>query len=369
MSSEFLFFAVFLLFIVGMLLLDLGVFSKRSHVVSFKEAAAWSAVWVMLALIFYFIVRFNGHLIHGITDFAGLQEVVSRYATNVQLVPGDYEESLRIYLNNASLEFITGYLVEYALSVDNIFVIIVIFNSFGVREKYYKKVLFWGILGAIIMRFTFIFLGGALIQRAEWVLYVFGAFLAFTGVRMFLSRDDDDTIEPDKHPVVKFAAKHFSVFPRYVGSHFFVKKHGHTMITPLFVVLLIIEFTDLIFAVDSVPAVFAVTKDPYIVFFSNIFAILGLRSMFFFLTNIMHLFHFLKTGLAALLLFIGGKMLAHHYLHEIGFKTQYSLYIIIGILAISIIASLLFPKKPKDVLEEQTTEQKPLSGKVTKVVK
>jgi tellurite resistance protein TerC len=157
------------------------------------------------------------------------------------------------------------------------------------------------------------------------------------------------------------------VFPRYVGNRFFVKKHGKILITPLFVVLLIIEFTDLIFAVDSVPAVFAVTKDPYIVFFSNIFAILGLRSMFFFLTNIMHLFHFLKTGLAALLLFIGAKMLAHHYLHEIGFKTQYSLYIILAILSISVIASLLFPKKPQEELETQTTKQNSLSGKPSQV--
>ncbi len=256
-----------------------------------------------------------------------------------------------------ALEFITGYVVEYALSVDNIFVIIVIFTSFSVREIYYKKVLFWGILGAIIMRFGFIFLGGALIQKADWILYIFGAFLIFTGIRMFLNRDDDDSIEPDKHPVVRLASRYFSVFPRYVGSHFFVRRRGKILVTPLFVVLLIIEFTDLIFAVDSVPAVFAVTKDPYVVFFSNIFAILGLRSMFFFLTNIMHLFHFLKTGLAALLLFIGGKMLAHHQLEKVGFRTEYSLYVILSILAISIIASLLFPKRSEEVLKEGASTQ------------
>jgi tellurite resistance protein TerC len=360
LSSEFIFFAIFLL-------LDLGVFSKRSHIVSFKEAAGWSAVWVVFALVFYFIIKFNGHLIHGITGFDRLQDVAGRYAPQLQLIPGDFERSLALYLENLSFEFITGYVLEYALSVDNIFVIILIFTSFNVREKYYKKVLFWGIMGAIVMRFTFIFLGGALIQRAEWVLYLFGAFLIFTGIRMFLSRDGDEAIEPDKHPVVRFAARRFAVFPRYVGSHFFIKKGGKTMITPLFVVLLIIEFTDLIFAVDSVPAVFAVTKDPYIVFFSNIFAILGLRSMFFFLTNIMHLFHFLKTGLAALLLFIGAKMLAHHYLADIGFKTQYSLYVILGILAISVIASLLFPKKPAETLEPETTGRQSLSGKPTQV--
>jgi tellurite resistance protein TerC len=347
--NEFLFFSLFIAFIVGMLMLDLGVFSRRNHIVSFKEAGAWSAVWVLAAIVFFFIIKNYGGLIHGISDFNELTLIKDKYSPHLQLDPSNFENSLQIYLNNMSLEFITGYLVEYALSVDNIFVIILIFTSFGVREIYYKKVLFWGILGAILMRFSFIFLGGALIQKAEWVLYVFGGFLIFTGVRMFLNRDEDEAIDPAKHPVVRFAAKHFAVTPRYVRSHFFIKRRGKLILTPLFLVVVIIEFTDLIFAVDSVPAVFSVTKDPYVVFFSNIFAIMGLRSMFFFLTNIMHLFHFLKIGLSALLIFIGAKMLAHHYLVSVGFETQYSLYIIIGILAISIIASLLFPKRGADV--------------------
>jgi tellurite resistance protein TerC len=245
-----------------------------------------------------------------------------------------------------ALEFITGYLIEYALSVDNIFIIILIFSSFKVKEQFYKKVLFWGILGAIVMRFSFIFLGSALMQEFEWILYIFGGFLTLTGIKMFFDRDEEDEIDSINHPVVKFASKYFNVYPRYVGSHFFVKKLGKTLITPLFVVLMIIEFTDLIFAVDSVPAVFAVTKDPFLVFFSNIFAILGLRSMFFFLSNIMHLFHYLKLGLAFLLIFIGLKMLGHHLLEEIGFKNAYSLYIILTILAGSVVASLVFPKKP-----------------------
>jgi tellurite resistance protein TerC len=344
-SNELIFFVSFLIFIVGMLMLDLGVFSKKNHVVSFKEAAGWSAVWITFALIFYVIIRTHGDLVHGVENYEDLVAIQQKYAKNLTLIPGDFEQSLQLYRNNMSLEYITGYLVEYALSVDNIFVIIMIFTSFGVREKYYKKVLFWGILGAIIMRFIFIFAAGSLIMKAGWVLYLFGAFLVFTGITMFVNRNKDDAIEPQKHPVVRFAARHFSVTPRYVNDRFFVKKHGKIMLTPLFVVVLIIEFTDLIFAVDSVPAVFAVTTDPYVVFFSNIFAIMGLRSMFFFLANIMHLFHYLKVGLAVLLVFIGGKMLAHSYLKEIGFQTQYSLYIIIGILLISVVSSLIFPQK------------------------
>ncbi len=352
LANETIFFLIFNAFIIGMLLLDLGVFSKRSHVVSFKEAAAWSAVWIMFALAFYVFINNYGHLIHGIDSNAELLKVRDKYAEHIKL-HGSFEENKRAYLDNMSLEFITGYLMEYALSVDNIFVILMIFSSFSVKEIYYKKVLFWGILGAIIMRFGFIFLGSTLIQKADWVLYVFGGFLIFTGVRMFINRNEDEEIEPQSHPVVKFASKYLSVTPTFVDSHFFIKRHGKRMITPLFLVVLIIEFTDLIFAVDSVPAVFSITKDPYVVYFSNIFAIMGLRSMFFFLTNIMHLFHYLKIGLSVLLCYIGVKMLAHHYLSAIGFKTEYSLYIIIGILAISIGASLLFPRKKEEPIPKK----------------
>lgn len=347
--NEIIFFSIFLIFVGGMLALDLGVFSKKNHIITFKEAGIWSLVWIAAALVFYTILYTHGDLIHGIEDFSRLREIVYRFGDEqqVHINNHDFAESLQNYRHNLSIEFMTGYLTEYALSVDNIFVIIMIFTSFGVREKYYKKVLFWGILGAIIMRFSFIFLGAALIQKFAWILYLFGGFLIFTGAKMFLEQngDDDEKIEPEKHFVVRLASKYFSVFPRYVGEYFFIKKNGHVMLTPLFMVLLIIEFTDLIFAVDSVPAVFSITQDPYVVFFSNIFAIMGLRSMFFFLTNIMHLFHYLKTGLAVLLIFIGGKMIAHHWLEPLGFKTEYSLYIIIGILGISVIASLVFPKK------------------------
>ncbi|WP_159474392.1 TerC/Alx family metal homeostasis membrane protein [Dyadobacter sp. 3J3] len=344
-SNEVLFFGGFLLVIGIMLLLDLGVFNKKDHVVKFKEAAAWTVAWIVLALVFYMVIKTHGDLVHGVNNYEELAIIQSKYAPHLTLIPGNFEASLEIYRKNMSLEFITGYLLEYALSVDNIFVIILIFASFGVRAKYYKKVLFWGVLGAILMRFVFIFVGSALIQRFEWIIYLFGLLLVYQGGKIFFQKEEDETIDPAKHPVVKFASKYFSVFPRYVYEHFFVKKKGKWLVTPLFVVVLIVEFTDLIFAVDSVPAVFSVTKDPYVVFFSNIFAIMGLRSMFFFLSNIMGLFRFLKYGLGVLLVFIGGKMLAHVPLEEMGFKTVYSLYVILGILAVSILASVIFPEK------------------------
>jgi tellurite resistance protein TerC len=349
LPNEVLFFVAFTTFILTVLLLDLGIFSKKNHVVGFKEAAAWSAVWVMFALIFYVILNFYGEKIHAITNMEELAAVVNRYNPGeVDMSSENFEVAIQLYRNNLAIEFITGYLLEYSLSVDNIFVIILIFSSFGVREKYYKKVLFWGVLGAILMRFTFIFLGSALIYKFNWILYLFGIFLIFTGIKMFIGRDDEEEkIEVDKHPVVKIVSKYFPLYPRFVRERFFVRKNNQWFLTPLFLVVLIVEFTDLIFAVDSVPAVFAVTQDPYIVFFSNIFAIMGLRSMFFFLSNILHFFHYLKVGLSFLMVFIGFKMLAHKWLKIIGFETVYSLYIILFILAVSIIASLIFPPNKK----------------------
>lgn len=346
-TNEFLFFGGFIAFVLMMLVVDLGVFSKKTHTVSFKEAGIWSAVWVAFALVFYFIISNYGDLIHGIKNMEDLVSIIKKFDPEsiVLIDPNDFEKSLQNYRSNMALEFITGYLLEYSLSVDNIFVIILIFTSFKVENQYYKKVLFWGILGAIVMRFIFIFLGATLIHNFNWILYLFGAFLLWTGLKMFFSKDEDDSIDPNNHPVVKLASRYFSVYPKNAGENFFIRESGKLFVTPLFIVVLIVEFTDLLFAVDSVPAVFAVTEDQYIVFFSNIFAILGLRSMFFFLANIMHIFHYLKIGLSFLLIFIGTKMLAHKYLHEIGFKTVYSLYVILGILAISVIASLLFPKK------------------------
>ena len=345
MSNETLFFSGFLLFIILMLSIDLGVFNKKDHVVKFKEAAIMSFIWVSFALGFYFLLLTEGQLLHGIDTYARLETVTKNHLHNITLIPGNFVASLHLYNQNLALEFITGYIIEYALSVDNIFVMVLIFSAFGVEEKYYHRVLVWGIIGAIVMRFTFIFVGATLITKFGWILYLFGAFLVYTGIMMFVKRDEDDKIDTQNHKVVRFASRFFSVFPEYVGNKFFVKRDGRQFVTPLFVVLLIVEFTDLVFAVDSIPAIFSITKDPYIVFFSNIFAILGLRSMFFLLVNVIHKFHYLKIGLAFLLVFIGAKMLGHHWLEMWGFKTMHSLFIILGILTVSVVASLLFPKK------------------------
>jgi tellurite resistance protein TerC len=345
MSNELLFISSFAIFIVLMLAFDLGVFNKKDHVIKYREAVIMSLIWVCFALAFYVLLTLNGEWIHGINSMDSLREAVMLHKHNINIIPTDYLASLELYRSNLALEFITGYLIEYALSVDNIFVIVLVFTAFSVREKYYHRVLFWGILGAIIMRFLFIFLGATIIREFEWILYLFGAFLIYTGVMMFVKRNEEEKIETENHPAVKFASKLFKVFPRYVGRNFFVRKGGVNLVTPLFIVLIVIEFTDLIFAVDSIPAIFSVTKDPYIVFFSNIFAILGLRSMFFLLVNVIHQFHYLKIGLSVLLTFIGVKMLAHDWLHSIGFETIHSLIVIILILALSIIASLVFPKK------------------------
>jgi len=333
------------LFVILMLSIDLGVFNKREHVVSFKEAAIMSFIWVAFALGFYFLLLTEGQILHGIKDYDQLAEITKKHLHNITLTPGNFTESLHVYNQNLSLEFLTGYVIEYALSVDNIFVMVLIFTAFGVNEKYYHRVLIWGIIGAVIMRFLFIFIGATLITKFGWIIYVFGAFLIYTGIMMFVKRKEEDEIDVENHKVVKLASKFFSVHPEFEGKKFFVKKNGKRYITPLFIVLLIVEFTDLIFAVDSIPAIFAVTKDPYIVFFSNIFAILGLRSMFFLLVNVIHKFHYLKTGLSFLLVFIGIKMLTHHWLTEWGFTTRHSLFVILAILTTSVVASLVFPKK------------------------
>jgi len=345
MSHELIFFGAFALFIVLMLALDLGVFHKKDEKVSFKQAAIMSAIWVSFAIGFYFFLKTEGQELHNISNQAQLEEVVKNHQHNISVNSANFHENLNKYNDNLSLEFITGYVIEYALSVDNIFVMVLIFSAFGVDEKYYHRVLFWGILGAVIMRFIFIFLGATLISQFGWILYIFGAFLIYSGFMMFLTKDEEEKIDPENHKVVKFASRFFPVHPEYVGHDFFHRKSGKLFITPLFLVLLVIEFSDVIFAVDSIPAIFAVTKDPYIVFFSNIFAILGLRSMFFLLVNVIHKFHYLKTGLAILLMFIGVKMLAHHWLQEWGFTTIHSLFVILGILTISVVASLAFPKK------------------------
>jgi tellurite resistance protein TerC len=345
MNSELIFISGFIIFILLMLAIDLGLFAKANKPVSMKRAAIMSVVWITLALGFYALILQYGHLLHHVDSYAALQEINTQNFHHLTLDPNNLPASLSLYRKNLGLEFITGYVVEYALSVDNIFVMVLIFTAFAVDKRHYHKVLFWGIIGAILMRFAFIFVGSALITHFHWILYLFGAFLVYTGVTMFLNRNKEDEIDPENHKVVKLASRYFAVHPKFEGNRFFVKINHKKMVTPLFLVLLIIEVTDLVFAVDSIPAIFSITKDPYIVFFSNIFAILGLRSMFFLLVNIIDKFHYLKIGLAALLAFIGLKMLGANYVDRIGLTTGNSLLIILAILVVSVVASLIFPKR------------------------
>ncbi len=295
--------------VLAILALDLGVLHKKSERVGLKEAGIWSAVWVTLSLCFAF----------GIYRTMGKQ-------------PG--------------LEFLTGYLIEYALSVDNIFVFVLIFSYFKVPEKYQHRVLFWGIIGALLLRGAMIGMGAALVQRFEWILYVFGAFLVFTGLKMLFQKEESE-YNPEKDPVFRIVRKVYPVTSEYHGENFFVeqpevksgkiRKHA----TPLFVVLIVLNTTDIVFATDSIPAIFAVTRDPFIIYTSNICAVLGLRALYFLLAGIIDKFRYLKTGLSLVLLFIGMKMLLEHWFH---LPISASLGVVGVILVSSIFASLLRPQ-------------------------
>ena len=345
---EIIFFAAFIILILCLLILDLGVFEKEDKVVTPKRALITTSIWVTLAVSFGFFIRFFGHFVHGISDMESLEEIVLKYhGTGMwnELANLPYDKALSLFLGTMSLEYFTGYIIEYSLSIDNIFVILLIFSSFAVKEEFYKRVLMWGIIGAIIMRFIFIFLASILVQKFDFVLYIFGAFLIFTAIKMFVQRNKPHETHPENNKIVKFASRLFPT-TKSIKDHSFIKKiDGRRYITPLFLCLIAIEFSDLIFAFDSIPAIFSVTKDPYIVFFSNIFAVLGLRSLFFLVSGVMGKFRYLNVGLSALLFFIGVKMLAEHWLHEIGFNTIHSLIIIIGILSASIILSILADKR------------------------
>lgn len=344
--TETLFFTIFVVFIILMLVLDLGVFHKKDHVISFKEALIWTCIWISVSLLFYVFIYFRAEWIHGINDISGLLEYQKRYAPDMKFdLSATYLQNLQIFRKEVSLEFLTGYLIEKALSLDNIFVMLMIFLSFNVEPKYYHRVLFYGILGAIVLRFIFIFLSATLIHHFHWILLIFGVFLLYTGFKMFFEKKQQ-SIDVEKHPVVRFLAKRKLTTTQYHGHDFFVKENGKWMLTPLFVVLIIIEFSDVLFAVDSIPAIFSVTEDPYIVFFSNIFAILGLRSLFFVLQSVMDKFAYLKTGLAFLLIFIGVKMIVP-FVSPYSIPTSVSLVTIVAILAISILGSVLFPQKNK----------------------
>ncbi len=344
-NHELVFFIVFTIFIVSVLLVDLLLIGRKRHILTTMEAAIWTSVWVSFAIGFYFLIFYFGDKLHNISSFSDLQIVAAKYAPHLTFTPGDLAQSLAEYRKNMATEYITGYLIEYTLSLDNVFVILMILTGFSVPEKNYKTVLFWGILGAIAMRFVFIFLGAAMVQKFQWTLILFGAFLVYSGVKIFIERNKEQKIEVDKHPIVKLASKWFRIYPKFEGNKFIHKENGVYYITPLLIVLVVIEFTDLIFAFDSIPAIFSVTRDPYIVFFSNIFAIIGLRSLFFLVIKIFYLFTYLKEGISVLLIFIGLKLVFHSWLDDIGYKSVYSLYFILSVLAGSIIISLLFPRK------------------------
>jgi len=348
MTNEFIFFSGFLILILFLLFIDLGLFSKKDyHKVSFQESLMWTSIWVGLSIIFYLFIRWRGDLIHGIDNLAELQASIDKFHSHLNITGLAFPEALKLYNHNLSLQYITGYVIEYSLSMDNVFVILLIFLSFNVPEKYYKRVLFWGIIGAIVMRFIFIFVLSALIYKAEWVLYIFGGFLIFTAAKMAWDffRHVEQKIDIEHHPMVRFAKRFFPVHPRFEEHKFWIRKGKILYITPLFLVLLVVEFSDVVFAVDSVPAIFAVTRDPFIVFFSNVFAIMGLRSLFFLISHFFNKFYFLKLGLAVLLGFIGVKMLLHPLGEliekDIHLETETSLIIILSILAASILASLL----------------------------
>ncbi len=293
----------FMLFIIAMLALDLGGFHRKSHVISVKEALTWCAVWFSLAM------SFNGIVWWWLGPELGLK-------------------------------WTAGYLVEIALSVDNVFVFIVIFSFFRVPKEHQHRVLVWGIIGAAIMRFVFILAGIALLERFHWLIYFFGVFLVFTGIKLALPQGDD--VDPEKNIAVRIFRRFYPVTKEYHGRHFFVLVDGVKHATPLFVVLLVIETTDVAFALDSIPAVLGITDVPFIVFTSNIFAILGLRSLYFALNGMMDLFRFLNVGLALVLVFIGIKMLISGYFH---IPVGVSLGVIGTVLATAVTASLLYPKK------------------------
>jgi tellurite resistance protein TerC len=303
-SDRLLLWIVFNIFVFGMLTLDLGVFHRKAHAVSLKEAGVWSCIWVSLALVFNFGIYY-------------------------------------LWGQEKALEFLTGYVIEKSLSVDNLFVFLMIFQYFNTPAEYQHRILFWGIVGALILRAVFIATGSALLSNFHWMIYVFGGFLVITGIKMFMQ--GDEKIEPEKNPVVRLFQRMMPVTHNYHGQNFFVSKDGKRQATLMMVVLIVVETTDVIFAVDSIPAIFAITTDPFIVYTSNVFAILGLRALYFMLAGVMEMFVYLKVGLSFVLVFVGVKMtLVDVYKIPIGA----SLGVIGGILLLSVLMSLASQRRP-----------------------
>lgn len=309
------FYAAFMGFVLALLAIDLGIFNREAHVVSFKEATIWTIVWVSLALLFNL-----GFYLYSADKFGA--EIGQQ----------------------VGLEFLTGYILEKSLSVDNIFIFVLVFSYFGIPAKYKHRVLFYGILGALVFRAIFIALGSALMQF-HWVIYIFGGFLIITGIKMLFSSKEE--IDPEKNLLIRMFRKFMPVTHTIDGKSFFLKISGRWHATPLFIALLFLEATDIIFAVDSVPAIFAVTNEPFIVFTSNIFAILGLRSLYFMLAGVIDKFYLLQYGLAVVLVFVGLKMVWLNDLFGGKFPISYSLGFIISVITASIVLSLIFPQSKK----------------------
>ncbi len=319
------FYLGFIGFVLLLLALDLGVFHRQAHVVSFRESATWSLVWVSLALLFNFLLY---------------QYALWKFPQDARLmaIPG-FDPSGAAW--RVSLEFLAGYIVEKSLSVDNIFVFVLVFGYFAIPAKYQHRVLFYGIIGALIFRAIFIALGSALMQY-HWIVVIFGVFLIFTGIKMMFVPEKD--VEPDKNLLIRVFRRFIPTIPGLHGQRFFIRSDGVLYATPLFIALLFLEMTDVIFAVDSVPAIFALTSEPLIVFTSNIFAILGLRALYFMLAGAIDKFHLLKYGLAVVLIFVGLKMVWLNNLFGGKFPISLSLSIIAVVIAVSVVLSLLFPK-------------------------
>lgn len=319
-GNEILLLAIFAVIIGAFLIIDLGVFNKKAKVVSTRSALYQSIFWIAISLLFGYVIY---------------------------LYDGGWDNALMYY---------SAYLTEKALSVDNIFVIILILKYFRIEEKYYHKILFWGILGALVFRGVFIFLGAYLVEQFHWILYIFGIFLVYSGFKL-LFEDDDDTIEPEKSPVIKFARRYLNISKSHYDGKFIVKEKGKMLFTPLFVVLMLIETTDLIFAVDSIPAAFAITENVFLIYTSNIFAVLGLRALFFLLAGILSRFHLLQKGLSLVLIFIGAKMLLE--IVNVHVPIDISFIVILGTLILSVLISLWVEKPPEKPIPTIDDEEKP----------
>ncbi len=356
----------FAVFILAMLSIDLGLFNRKAHEPSYKETVGWSIAWVSLAFIFNILIYF-----YAVNYFSQ-----GNQAPTLLVAVSNFFSTAQPFVSarDIAVMFFTGYLIELSLSVDNLFVFLLIFSYFKVPKPYQHRVLFWGVLGALIMRIIMIFIGATLIEQFHWIIYIFGAFLIYTGIKMF--KEEEAEIDPEKNPVVNFVTRFIPITRHYDGDKFFTIENGKKVGTLLFLVLIIVEVTDLVFAVDSIPAIFGITTDRFIVYTSNVFAIMGLRTFFFLLVSVIEKFHYLRVGLAFVLTFIGVKMVlplvgdgAALALNQMGYSaaaetvkhydhipTTVSLVVVVVALALSIVLSLVFPKDKRERVGDIETE-------------